>query len=131
MTHAGPPPHPCIDQCVASIRFSNGNVASWIQGDAACGPFTSKFFFELFGEGGRCVQLYDRLKKATFFDGKETWTEERPEEEGFYLENVEFIAALREKRQPALNVHDGIQATRIVLTADAAVRTGEVQRLNA
>ena len=75
------------------------------------------------------MQLYDRLKKATFFDGSRTWTEERPEEEGFYLENVEFIAALREDRPPALNAQDGIQATRIVLAADAAIRTGQVQKL--
>jgi predicted dehydrogenase len=123
MTH---PNHPCIDQCVASIRFANGCVASWIQGDAACGAFTGKMFFEVFGNG-RAVQLYDRLKKATFFDGQNSWTDELPEEEGFYLENVEFIAALRENRPPALNVQDGIQATRIVLAADAAVRTGQVQ----
>ena len=125
MTHPG---HPCIDQCVASIRFQNGCVASWIQGDAACGSFTSKFFFELFGDG-KSVQLYDRLKKATFFDGSKTWTEERPEEEGFYLENVEFIAALQEDRAPALNAQDGIQATRIVLAAETAVRTKQVQQL--
>ena len=126
MTHPG---HPCIDQCVASIRFASGCVASWIQGDAACGTFTSKFFFEIFGRNGRVVQLHDRLKKATFFDGQKSWTEERPDEEGFYLENVEFISALRENRAPALNAQDGIQATRIVLAADAAIRNGTVQAL--
>jgi predicted dehydrogenase len=125
MTH---PKHPCIDQCVASIRFASGCVASWIQGDAACGTFTSKFFFEIFGSGGRAVQLHDRLKKATFFDGEKSWTEERPEEEGFYLENVEFISALKDDRAPALTALDGIQATRIVLAADAAIRSGHVQR---
>jgi predicted dehydrogenase len=125
MTHPG---HPCIDQCVASIQFANGHVGSWIQGDACLGQFTSKFFFELFGDG-KSVQLYDRLKKATFFDGKETWVEERDEEEGFQVENVEFIAALKEGRQPELTVLDGIQATRIVLAADRAIRTGEVQEL--
>jgi predicted dehydrogenase len=126
MTHPG---HACIDQCVASIRFASGCVASWIQGDAACGTFTSKFFFEIFGKGGRAVQLHDRLKQATFFDGEKSWTEQRTEEEGFYLENVEFISALREDRPPALNALDGIQATRIVLAADAAIRSGQVQSL--
>ena len=62
MTHPG---HPRIDQCVASIRFASGTVASWIQGDAALGHMTSKFFLELFG-GGRSVQLHDRFKAATF-----------------------------------------------------------------
>ncbi len=139
LTHPG---HPCIDQCTASIRFANGHCASWIQGDAALGQFTSKFFFELFGPGpvgsesvadhpcvGRSVQLYDRLKKATFFDGQDTWTEERTDEEGFQLENEEFIGALIEGRRPCLSAHDGIQATRIVLAADKAIRTGEVQKL--
>lgn len=125
MTHPG---HPCVDQCVASIQFANGHVAAWIQGDAADSPFTSKFFFELFGNG-RSVQLYDRLKKATFYDGQKTWTEERPEEEGFFLENREFITAIQEGRQPELNVWDGVQATRMVLAADCAIRTGKVQEL--
>ena len=30
---------------------------------------------------------------------------------------------------PELTVHDGIQATRMVLAADRAIRTGEVQEL--
>lgn len=125
ITHPG---HPSIDQCVASIQFANGHVASWIQGDAGRGEFTSKFFFELFGDS-RSVQLFDRLKGATFFDGEKSWTERREEEEGFQLENEEFIAALLESRPPALTTHDGIQATRIVLAADKAIRTGQVQEL--
>lgn len=125
LTHPG---HPCIDQCVATIQFANGHIASWIQGDAAIGPYTSKFFFELFGEG-RSVQLHDRLKKATFFDDKTAWTEERDEEEGFQLENRAFIDALLTGRAPEISAHDGIQATRLVLAADRAIRTGEVQPL--
>lgn len=125
LTHPG---HPCIDQCVASILFANGHVASWIQGDAALAPFVSKFFFELFG-AGRSVQLYDRFKTATFFDGQKTWVEKRDEEEGFQLENVEFITALRQGRPPAISAYDGIQATRMVLAADRAIRTGQVQEL--
>jgi predicted dehydrogenase len=38
MTHPG---HPCIDQSVAAIQFERGTVASWVQGDAALGQFTS------------------------------------------------------------------------------------------
>jgi predicted dehydrogenase len=125
MTHPG---HPRIDQCVASIRFASGAVASWIQGDAALGHMTSKFFLELFG-GGRSVQLHDRFKQATFNDGERQWSERVEKEEGFLLENREFISALRAGRAPELDGTDGIQATRIVLAADRAIRTGEVQRL--
>lgn len=126
MTHPG---HACIDQSVSTIQFAGGRVASWIQGDAAVSPYASKFFFELFGKDGRSVQLYDRLKKATFYDGKKTWTEERTEEEGFFLENREFIGALLAGRQPAIDAFDGIQATRTVLAADRAIRTGELQEI--
>lgn len=125
MSHPG---HACIDQCVATIRFGNGHVASWIQGDAAPGPFTSKFFFQLFGEG-KSVQLHDRLMKAVFYDGKTSREVSRTEEEGFQLENQEFVDALRQGRAPIITAHDGIQATRIVLAADAAIRTGQVQTL--
>lgn len=127
MTHPG---HPCIDQCVAAFQFENGTVASWIQGDAAIGQFTSKFFFELFGEG-KSVQLHDRLKKAAFSERTKSWVEERPEEEGFQLENEEFIGALLAGRAPALNARDGLQATRMVLAADEAIRTGAVQEIGA
>lgn len=125
LTHPG---HPCIDQCVASILFANGRVASWINGDAAMGQFTSKFFFEMFGDG-KSVQLYDRIKHATFHDGENTWVEERADEEGFQLENEEFVSALREGRQPEITAQDAIQTTRMVLAADRAIRTGEVQEL--
>lgn len=125
VTHPG---HPCIDQCVASIQFENGTIASWIQGDAGNPPYVSKFFIEIFGDG-KSVQLYNRFKTATFSDGSETWVEERDEEEGFQIENEEFVAALRENRQPNISALDGIQATRIVLAADRAIRTGEVQKL--
>jgi predicted dehydrogenase len=125
MTHPG---HPCIDQCVASIRFANGCAASWISGDAGLGQFTSKFFFEIYGDN-KSVQVYDRNKHACFDDGDKTWVEERPDEEGFQLENEEFVKALTEGRQPELSAHDAIQATRIVLAADKAIRTGEVQDL--
>jgi len=122
------PGHPCIDQCAASILFANGNVGSWINGDAAVSRFASKFFFQLYGDG-KSVEIHDRMKKAVFSDGENTWTEERAEEEGMMLENVEFIAALREGRQPCVTALDGLQATRIVLAADRAIRTGEVQTL--
>jgi predicted dehydrogenase len=122
------PGHACIDHCAASVQFANGHVGNWIQADVAIGQFTGKFFVELFGHG-KSVQIYNRFKKATFHDGERTWTEERSDEEGFELENQEFIRALSENRQPAINVHDGIQATRIVLAADKAIRTGQVQEL--
>ncbi len=125
LTHPG---HPCIDQCVASIQFDNGSVASWINGDAGMGMFTSKFFFELFG-CNKSVQIYDRLKHATFTEGDRSWVEERPDEEGFQLENEEFISALKEGREPGITAYDGIQATRIVLAADKSIKTGEVQKL--
>lgn len=124
MTHPG---HPNIDQCAASIQFDNGCAGAWIQGDAGCGQLTSKFFFELF-DSGRVVQLHDRLRKATFTEGDNSWVEERPEEEGFQLENREFVDSLLEDRAPAVSVWDGIQATRMVLAAQRAISTGEVQR---
>jgi predicted dehydrogenase len=125
MTHPG---HSCIDQCVATFQFKNGHVASWIQGDLALGRFTSKFFVQLWG-AGKCVQLHDRLTKAVFVDGDKTWTEERDSEEGFVMENREFIGALLQGRSPSTSVHDGVQAIRMVLAADRAVRTGNVQEL--
>lgn len=126
MTHPG---HPCIDQCVASIRFESGCVGSWIQGDAGLGHFTGKLFIELFGGNGRTVQLAERCKKAVFTEAGRTWTETCDDDPSFMLENREFLAALTESRTPMLTAEDGIQATRIILAADRAIRTGEVQQI--
>lgn len=125
MTHPG---HPCIDQCVASIRFESGSVASWIQGDAGLAAATSKFYIGLFGDG-RSVQLTDRFKRATFFDGEKTWTETCEEEDGFQIENQVFITALKRGEAPELTAWDGLQATRLVLAADRAIRSGQVQQM--
>ena len=92
------PGHPCIDQCVASIQFANGHRR--LDQDAATSPFTTSSSSSSSAMAERAA--YDRFKKATFFDGKKTWVEERPDEEGF-LENREFISALR-SRQPVLSL---------------------------
>ena len=123
MTHPG---HQCLDQCVASIQFANGCVGSWIQGDAGRPDFVSKMYFELFGHD-KSVQLHDRLTRATLNDPNNTQHIHREEEEGFQLENEAFIAALNNGRKTEQTVFDGVQATRIVLAADAAIRTGKVQ----
>lgn len=73
--------------------------------------------------------LDDRLSKATFTDGGDCWTQERPVGEGFQLENEAFARALVEGREPELTAFDGMQAIRIVLAADASIRTGGVQSL--
>ncbi|HWL54022.1 MAG TPA: Gfo/Idh/MocA family oxidoreductase [Chthoniobacteraceae bacterium] len=125
LTHPG---HPCPDQCLATLEFANGCRAAWVQGDAGLGHHTSKLFFGLHADG-RSVQLSDRLKRATFSDGEQVWTETCEEEEGYFLENVEFISALEECRKPGLTLHDGLQATRVVFSALEAMRSGEVQLL--
>jgi len=125
MTHPG---HQCIDQCVASIQFANGCVGSWIQGDAGRPELVSKFYFELFGHD-RSVQLYDRLTRATLNEPSRTRNIHRDDEEGFRLENEAFIAALNNGHKAEQTVHDAVQVTRIVLAAQAAIRTGNVQTL--
>ncbi len=126
MTH---PEHPFPDQCVASIQFEGGRCASWVQGDAGLGAYTSKFFFGLHCDS-RSVQLSDRCRRATFTEGTKSWTEEFYDNDEFTAENEDFIAALLEKRTPALGVFDGVQAARITFAAERAIRTGEVQILS-
>ena len=126
ITHPG---HACIDQCVATIQFDSGAICSWVQGDCGLGPLTGKFFVQLFGDG-KSVQLHDRCKKATFHDGRTTWTREVASEEGMELENREFVDAIRNGRPPELSAHDGVQAMRIIIAADRAIRTGQIQDLS-
>jgi predicted dehydrogenase len=123
------PDHPFPDQCMSTVRFANGTGAVWVQGDAGPARMTGDFYWELFGDGNKSAQIWDRLKKATYFDNGKTWTEERPDEEGFQLESEAFIGALAEGRAPMTTLHDGIEATRIPLAAIESIRTGKVVHL--
>ncbi len=128
MTH---PSHSCIDQCAATIEFASGAVATWMQGDSGVGALTGKMCFQIFGGNDRAVQLYDRATKAAFSSGSKSWSEVFYEKEEFLAENREFVGALAEGRRPELSVYDAVQSMRMVLAAEAAIRTGEVQNLSA
>ena len=124
LTHPG---HPCIDQCLASIKCANGHVAAWIQGDAGMGQFTGKHLVQLFGEG-KSVQIYKGLTEAAFFDGHRTSFEQSDEGpgHGYQLENQAFVSALLEGRAPEISVRDGVEATRLAAAAEESLRMGKI-----
>jgi predicted dehydrogenase len=72
----------------------------------------------------RCINDIDGARFIAWCD-----VEQRDDQEGFLLENRAFITALRKGRAPELTAADGIQATHIVLAADKAIHSGEVQHL--
>ena len=124
-THEG---GPVADTAVATILFRNGRVASFAQSDAGETPCLSKFSFQM-ADGTRSVHLRDRLKTGVFFDGQATETISDEEELGMMEENREFIRALAEGIPPASTVHDGVRATRMVLKAFEAMKTGIPQEM--
>lgn len=117
-----------VDNVVATIRFSNGRIASLAQGDSGLTPYVSKFSFQ-FADGVRTAHLHDRLKSVTLFDGSDIITHRDEEELGMLEENRAFVRALRREIAPPTTHLDGLRATSMVLAALRAVRTGEPQNI--
>lgn len=117
-----------VDNVVATFRFANGCVGSWVQGDAHGSPFVSKFFMQIVAEG-RSATLTHRMTKLTYseagkkdqvFDGIET---------GIVEENRAFIECIRNDTPPPINARDGLRATLMPLKAIESLRTGEPRRI--
>jgi predicted dehydrogenase len=119
---------PVIDNIVATILFTNGSIAGVAQGDSGQTPFVSKFSFQIL-DGVKSVHLHDRLKKGTFFDGRETATLSDAEEYGFLEENRDFIRSLKDGTPPPIDHRDGLRATLLVLKAFDSIRTGQPQEV--
>ena len=117
-----------VDNLVATFRFENGCVGSWVQGDAHGSPFVSKFFMQLFAEG-KSATLTHRMTKLTYsekgkpdqvFDGIET---------GIVEENRAFIDCIRNNTPPPITARDGLRATLMPLKAIESLRTGQAQTI--
>jgi predicted dehydrogenase len=117
-----------IDNVAATIQFANGSIATITQGDSGQTPFSSKFFFQMM-DGTKTVQMYDRLKTATFFDGEKATVHNDPDEFGFLEENRDFVRALQNGTPPPITHRDGLRATLLVLKAFEAVRTHQPQEI--
>lgn len=116
-----------IDTMSATIAYDSGAVASLMIGDVGESPYNGKFSFQAM-DGGRSIHLHHRLTRLTYFDGKNEETV-HGEEDGFWKENEEFLAALREHRQPETNETHGARATKILLAGIESIRTHTPQSL--
>ncbi len=117
-----------VDNIVATFRFANGCVGTWVQGDAHGTPFASKFFMQLIAQG-KSASLSHRLTRLTYaekgkadqvFEGIET---------GIVEENRAFIECLRNHTPPPVDHRDGLRATLMPLKAFASLRTGQPQKI--
>lgn len=114
------------DQLVTSIRFDNGAIASWIQGDACSPTRGSKYQLSVFG-AGRSVEMHARLKAATFRDGRRVEEMRRRGEEGLSIRISCFIEDLLAEREPRCGLWDGLIATLLTRRALRAARQGRAE----
>ncbi len=119
----GHPSIDIIDALTATIAFESGAIASLTIGDAGVTPLTDKLSFQAL-DGERTVHLHERLKKLTYFDGENTHTFSVVIEDGFAIENEEFLSALKVQRPPQTTHRDGYNATAILLAAFESTKTG-------
>ena len=126
LTH---PDDSSIDQMVATIRFENGSVASWIQGDSGTAHRGSKFSMELHDAGRNTVEIYNRLKSVTIRIGRRIEHLHRYEEEGLYFQNVHFVDCLRRNRDLPCTEMDGLLATLLVERCIQSSMSGKAETI--
>ncbi len=123
-------PSGVADNVSATFRFEGNVAASWVQGDAGCPPYASKFFMQVFAEG-ISVTLHNRFctmivaergREPEVFEGTET---------GFLEENRAFIECIIEDTPPTIDHVDGLLATLMPLQAIASARDGEPKPIRA
>ncbi len=127
-----------IDNIVATIEFENGAIASMIQGDAGGNPFTSKFFFEIFGKDGKGVCLCNRCHDAHYWGVKElgyitaeTYSEEtKIDPEGDLLLLNHFCESVLEGKQTIVGPREGRIATTLILKIFDSIRSGKSQSIS-
>jgi len=117
-----------VDTMAATLEFENGSIASLVVSDCGIPAHVSKFSFQLFDEN-RNAHLHDRLTSLTLSDGENSRSLRRTDEDGVRNENVEFIRALEEQRQPACNLSDGSRALHVLLEAYKSIQTGQPVRI--
>lgn len=113
-----------VDNLAAVFRFDDGVTGAWMQGDADCPPFPSKFFLQLFAEG-RSVTLSNRLTTLTYHEKGADPVVYQGTETGFREENVEFVASIVDGTEPTIGVDDGLYATAMALQAIRSTETGQ------
>lgn len=118
-----------ITDCMSmTIRFESGAIATLSIGDTGQLPLTDKFSFTA-TDGTRSIQLDQRLKRLTYFDGNASSTTSSELEDGFLNENREFVSSLLENREPSVTHRDGIRSTMILLRAFEASKSGHAVSL--
>ena len=117
---------PTTYMLAATITFANGTTGSLVVGDVGKTPFVSKLSFQVM-DGSRTAHLYDRLKKASLWDGAQEFHHSDTEEVGIKEENKEFLQVLGGSSRPSASLRDGIRATVLLLRALESIQTGQAQ----
>jgi 1,5-anhydro-D-fructose reductase (1,5-anhydro-D-mannitol-forming) len=125
-----------VDQAVATIRYSNGAVASAILGDAGGNPVTSKFFAQVWGVSGKGACLHERCRRADLW-GMEPSILKAEEVSPDGVEDPEgdraLLKAFVEAARGGGSVLPGAREGRITAqTMEAilkSIRTGEAQEI--
>jgi len=111
-----------VDNICAVFRLTNGCACSWIQGDAACPPVTSKFFIQLFSEN-KSVTLDRWLTRLTYQETGQEPQQFESERSGYVEENRAFARAIRTGSPAPVDHKDGLMATLMPLQAMASLRS--------
>ena len=113
-----------VDNLCAVFRFDNSAAGSWVQGDAACPSFTSKFYMQVFAKD-KSITLDRRLTHLIYQETGEPPREFNGSESGFIEENRAFVQALRAGEPAPIDHRDGLMATLMPLQAVASLRSGK------
>lgn len=114
-----------VDTAAATIRFTNGSVATFLMSDAGSNTVVSKWFFEFF-DGEQSAVLYEHFRTVTF-------TGPDSSSETLKLEFAErlplLVEAIRSDTEPRISARAGTISVLLVEKIAESIHSGCAQKI--
>lgn len=111
------------DSAVVALRFANGAMGATIHNWVVDFDLPFKCDLDLYGSAG--ALRIDTWNALEFANARHAWTQKRVRDDVFEKEISEFIAAIREDREPCVSGEDGRRSLACVLAAYESARAGK------
>ena len=110
------------DSAVVAMRFANGAMGTSAHNWVTDGPVPFKCDLDIHGTAG-AIRI-DTWKSLAFSGADHSWIQRRERDDMFRKEIAEFVAAIREDREPCVSGDDGRRSLACVQAAYESARRG-------
>ena len=119
-----------VTAVTATVRLTNGVIASLLLAEAGENGYVAKWLHEVFA-GDRSAVLYDHFRQARFSGVTPAHyaAEDELRADGTFGVLEDFVNSVRTARKPAIAATDGLRATRLAHAILESVSSGQPQEL--